>query len=76
MDRFLTNGNLGGTRWNGPYLQAVGEDPWGHAYLVNVHGFFNPGERAMILSCGPDGILNTSPRSATPAEDDLILLID
>jgi general secretion pathway protein G len=76
LDEFLGSKNLGGARWKGPYLQSTPIDPWGNAYIINVEGFFNPAERAMILSAGPDGVVNTTPRSVSPAGDDLMLLID
>ena len=76
IDAFLVTSEFGGPRWKGPYLQGVGSDPWGTAYLINVQGFFNPSERAMILSAGPDNVVSTSPRASQPEGDDLMLLID
>jgi type II secretory pathway pseudopilin PulG len=76
VDRFLASSEFGGARWRGPYLQSGFCDPWGGAYIINVQGFFNPGERAMILSAGPDGLLATPPTALSPEGDDLMLLID
>lgn len=76
VDRFLASSEYGGARWKGPYLNSVSCDPWGGAYIVNVQGFFNPGERAMVLSAGPDRLLATPPTALSPEGDDLMLLID
>ena len=76
LGEFLNSDEYGGMRWNGPYLQSVKQDPWENAYIVNVQGFFNTGERAMIISAGPDGAINTSSRSTSPEGDDIMLLID
>lgn len=62
--------------WKGPYLQSVAADPWENAYMINVQGFYDPKERVMIISSGPDGRFDTSPDAATPQNDDLMLLID
>ena len=76
VEAFLNKPDFGGARWKGPYLQGVTTDPWGHAYVVNVRGFFDAGERAMILSAGPNGVVETSPRASQPGGDDLMLLFD
>jgi general secretion pathway protein G len=76
INGFLTTNQLGGPRWKGPYLHSVTCDPWGNAYVVNVQGFFDPAERAVILSAGPDGFISTSPRATSPEQDDIMLLID
>jgi general secretion pathway protein G len=76
LDRFLNTNEFGGSRWKGPYLHSVSTDPWDHAYIINVQGFYNPAERAMILSAGPDGYISTSPRATSPENDDIMLLID
>lgn len=73
---FLLKNENGGPRWKGPYLDNIDCDPWGNAYIINVQGFFNPEERALILSAGPDGMVSTSPAALTPEGDDLMLLID
>ena len=73
---FLVENRCGGNRWKGPYLNGLPCDPWGNAYLVNVQGFYNQSERAMILSAGPDGVVDTPARAASPAGDDLMMLID
>ena len=51
-------------------------DPWGHAYLVNVEGWVNPREHALVLSAGPDGIVQSEADATHPAGDDLLLVID
>ncbi|HND56043.1 MAG TPA: prepilin-type N-terminal cleavage/methylation domain-containing protein, partial [Pirellulaceae bacterium] len=42
---FLTVNSCGVEGWRGPYLPALGADPWGTAYIVNVHAFFTDRER-------------------------------
>ncbi|MBU0753743.1 MAG: type II secretion system protein GspG [Planctomycetes bacterium] len=73
---FLDRNDYGGKRWKGPYFNGCITDPWGNAYLVNVRGFFDAAERAMILSAGPDGLINTPRTALNPEGDDLMLLID
>ncbi len=76
LDDVLLSANMGGPGWNGPYVSDLRSDPWGNAYLVNVEGWVNVREHAMVLSAGPDGIVQT-PCHATQAEgDDLLLIID
>src|SRR5262245_5036798 len=37
LRRFLEVNDFGGPHWKGPYLGDLGADPWGHAYVVNLH---------------------------------------
>ncbi|MEZ5063225.1 MAG: type II secretion system protein GspG [bacterium] len=62
----------GEAAWKGPYLDAYDvEDPWGHAYVVNVR--YLPGgsyggavrHKVMVLSAGPDGRWSTPFSDAT-----------
>jgi hypothetical protein len=77
LSEFLASDALGGRSWNGPYLDhAIGPDPWGNAYVVNVNGFFSSAERAMVICAGPNGQLNTPPSATTAGGDDFMLLID
>jgi len=57
--------------WNGPYLENVEPDPWGHAYLVNTGGYHNSRERVWILSAGPNGIVETPLQSSALRGDDI-----
>ena len=76
LEDVLLIASLGGTRWAGPYLGALSPDPWGGAYLVNVDGWLDARERPMILSAGPDGIVQTSPDAREAGGDDLLWLLD
>lgn len=77
LARFLEEPALAGASWKGPYLPSgIGPDPWGHAYLVNVNGFFSSTERAMVLSAGPNGQVNTAPSATVAAGDDVMVLIE
>lgn len=69
-------------RWDGPYLENLGPDPWGHAYLVNAENLRPAqGEAAYVLSAGPDGVVETAFEidrtggNVTPAGDDLLFRI-
>jgi Type II secretion system (T2SS), protein G len=74
---FMNSAGLGGESWKGPYLdERIGPDPWGHAYIVNVNGFFSSAERVMVLSAGPNGQINTPPSATIPGGDDLMLLVE
>ena len=76
LDDALLNPSLGGARWGGPYIPALGPDPWGNAYLVNADGWLDVRETAFILSAGPDGIVQTPSEARSPHGDDLIWLLD
>jgi len=77
LDDALMNASMGGERWTGPYVAAgLRPDPWGNAYLVNVDGFVSPRERALIVSAGPDGRMDTAPDAQRASGDDLILAVD
>lgn len=76
IDDVLLNATMGGSKWQGPYLDAVPSDPWGRAYIVNVDGLVNGREQAMVLSAGPDGVVETSPTAARPSGDDILLPVN
>jgi hypothetical protein len=73
-----------GDCWKGPYIDAVPIDPWGRAYLVllpprpSLCPVGDPGLCAgrrdagiVIVSAGPDGVLDTAAGSSTIASDDV-----
>jgi len=72
----LSSDRLGGSAWAGPYTEGLTADPWGHAYLVNVDGWVNAREHAVVASAGPDGLLETPPTASAPAGDDLLYVMD
>ena len=76
LREILDSGDYGGPGWQGPYLGPLASDPWGHAYVVNVHGYFFGGERVAIFSAGPDGRLETPLTALEPAGDDLLLVLE
>lgn len=41
------------TAWNGPYVEKVPKDPWGHEYVYRSPG--SNGSDYDLLSVGPDG---------------------
>ncbi|MBI5788870.1 MAG: type II secretion system protein GspG [Candidatus Schekmanbacteria bacterium] len=53
----------GVNRWNGPYLQEVGADPWGNAYVVNIISTYDNDTTdnlyCYVISAGPDGTIQT-----------------
>ena len=58
------NGPLYGTSgrfaWRGPYVEEVGQDPWGNAYLVNGGSLaFGVNRAGMVISAGPNGDIET-----------------
>jgi prepilin-type N-terminal cleavage/methylation domain-containing protein len=61
----------GVNRWKGPYLQAVGADPWGKAYVVNIVSAYDTSTTAnlycYVISAGPDGTIQTD-SSVTDSE--------
>ena len=60
-----------GDMYKGPYFPAVEKDPWGHAYIVNAQGFGVDKQAVLVLSSGPDGILQTGSTDAVAAGDDI-----
>lgn len=77
LSEFLGNGALSGDAWKGPYLDgAIGPDPWGNAYVVNVNGFFSSVERVMVISAGPNGQINTAPSATIAGGDDIMVLVE
>lgn len=53
--------------WRGPYLsidkgKRLNKDPWGNKYLVNVKGLFAPDIVVMVISAGPNEIIETDAR--------------
>ncbi|MHC5212067.1 MAG: hypothetical protein ACYTG2_15215 [Planctomycetota bacterium] len=67
---------MGGDAWQGPYITELEPDPWGGAYLVNVEGLVDRRESAMVLSAGPNGIVETAAGAVRPSGDDLIQMLD
>lgn len=64
-------------RWRGPYVDKLTPDPWGWRYAVNV-GLLPDGEYlVLVVSAGPDGVINTPYRMGglTRQGDDVIGLI-
>ncbi len=53
-----------GRVWRGPYLEKIGEDPYGNSYVVNIKNA--PADSAVaakvvwMLSAGPDGKIDTN----------------
>lgn len=76
LDDALLTDAMGGEHWSGPYVSGLGPDPWGHAYLVNADGWLTRQEAPMVISAGPDGIVQTPPDAWEAAGDDLLLLLD
>lgn len=77
VGKFLQDGSLSGSHWSGPYLaESVGPDPWGHAYVVNVNGFFSSSERVILLSAGPNGQINTPPSATVASGDDIAMVLE
>ncbi|MEW6743460.1 MAG: type II secretion system protein GspG [Planctomycetota bacterium] len=76
LARFLSLDIHGGDRWRGPYCEEIGADPWGRAYLVNVHGYYSATEHVLVLSAGPNGEVETDPTAIIADGDDVAVLID
>ncbi len=72
---FLTVNLRDVAQWQGPYLPALGADPWGMAYVVNVNGFFTSDERAWVLSAGPNRVIETAPAAIAPGGDDIGIVV-
>ena len=51
--------------WRGPYLsinrgKRLNKDPWGNRYLVNVKGLYIPKTAVMVISAGPNELIETN----------------
>ena len=69
--------------WNGPYLESVPLDPWGNPYLVTFHETGGAGRirllpmhadgpvdsSVVVLSAGPDGLIQTAAEDVQCADD-------
>ncbi len=76
-DTYLTNGSAnGGSQWKGPYLAEIEPDPWGNAYMINVHGYYDAAEFVWVISAGPNGTMDTAPSDTLLQGDDLGILVD
>jgi Type II secretion system (T2SS), protein G len=62
-----------GVAWKGPYLAAVPIDPWGRAYVVIMPA--KPGEHALVVSAGRDGVVSTPRGAGAIAEDDVGIVL-
>ena len=65
-----------GERWGGPYLDDLNSDPWGRRYVVvlarrGAGDSRKSAERTWVLSAGPNGVIETSPRDPHPRGDDV-----
>lgn len=64
--------------WRGPYLcTPIGSDPWGRRYAVNVGSRPDTGHAVVVLSAGPNGLIET-PFAAlvpTPGGDDVVAMV-
>ena len=64
--------------WRGPYVQqAVGPDPWGLRYAVNVGAMVEEGLDTLAVSAGPDGQIDApfARDGGLPGGDDLLLVV-
>ncbi len=63
------------SQYNGPYLPAVEEDPWGNQYVVGASNFNVANGPVYVLSAGPNGALETPLSSIALGGDDIGLRI-
>jgi hypothetical protein len=72
---------VGNTHWNGPYVGAIGEDPWGTKYLVTSRALrAGSSLTAFVLSAGPNRTVDTpmdQPRGTafTVGSDDIVSVV-
>lgn len=58
------------TSWKGPYMNKVGADPWGNAYILNATEFLTGGS-VWVLSAGPNGTVETGRGAMDLSGDDI-----
>ena len=57
-----------GSGWNGPYLESVPIDPWGHSYVLL--GIEHESDHLWVISAGPDQVLQTNASHRSLQGDD------
>ena|SRR5687768_8628601 len=50
------------------------QDPWGRCYLLNVRGVMEAGG-GLLISAGPNGTIDTPLDAASPAGDDIAVIV-
>jgi hypothetical protein len=66
------------TGWRGAYLQnRVAADPWGHRYEVNVGVLRSRYFDTVVLSAGPDGVVQSAfeQDGLAPGGDDIVAVV-
>jgi len=69
---------FGARGWRGPYLSpGIKPDAWGHRYVMNVASWSQRRGALVVLSAGPNGIIDTpfDMPGAAPGGDDLIAIV-
>jgi len=81
---FYTNtlySSTGDQIWRGPYLSSRKLDPWGNSYLIFLEGIRDAAdpsgtgsstENLLILSAGPNGVIETDGSDSSPEGDDIM----
>jgi hypothetical protein len=72
----LVQDRVGGEeRWRGPYVERVPLDPWGRAYVVRLGGSERSTSPIVVVSAGPDGVVDTQPGRSAIAGDDVGIVL-
>jgi len=75
LNDYLQSDNGCFNNWKGPYMADVAPDPWGRKYYINA-GDFDTKKIIWIISAGPNGVLETDPRSTLqPVGDDIGIIL-
>jgi len=64
--------------WHGPYIESgIPSDPWGNRYAVNSAALANGTSCTVVVSAGPNGVIETAfaGASITPGGDDVLALV-
>jgi type II secretory pathway pseudopilin PulG len=63
--------------WRGAYLSELTPDPWGHRYAINVQSFSSGTADVIVLSPGPNGVVETAfaADGVAPGGDDIVAVI-
>lgn len=76
-----TTPKVGNTGFKGPYIGTVQADPWGYRYTVTAMNLTRASTNwGVVISPGPDGILQTDPTQVTSAQftalgDDIVAIV-
>lgn len=77
VEHLMENGNnlCYGDMWKGPYFGSVDADPWGNPYFMDATGFAVANQAVLIISAGPNGVVDTASAAKIAGGDDIVIRV-